>query len=69
MKSTPTIHSLPGIKRGKAGSGIYAQEQTTHVCYDLVKRLKTTKQGLPDELDQINDVKYMLDQNTLYSVR
>lgn len=33
--------------------------------YDLVKRLKTSKQGLPDELDQITDVKYMLDQNTL----
>lgn len=33
--------------------------------YDLVKRLKTTKQGLPEELDQVNDVKYMLDQNTL----
>ncbi|HEX5024461.1 MAG TPA: hypothetical protein VFV68_04280 [Agriterribacter sp.] len=33
--------------------------------FDLVKRLKTNKQELPEEFDQVTDVKYMLDENTL----
>ncbi|PWU03884.1 MAG: hypothetical protein C5B52_02645 [Bacteroidetes bacterium] len=33
--------------------------------YDLIKKLKVNKQELPDELDQVNDVTYMLDANTL----
>lgn len=33
--------------------------------FDLAKRLKTTKQLLPEEFDQVTDVKYMLNDNTL----
>lgn len=33
--------------------------------FDLTKRLKTSKQELPEEFDQVNDVKYMLNENTL----
>ena len=32
--------------------------------YDLLKRYKTIKQDIPD-FDQVQDMKYMLDKNTL----
>ncbi|MBX3242183.1 MAG: hypothetical protein KIT80_14430 [Chitinophagaceae bacterium] len=41
------------------------QNQLRMFVYDLVKRLKTSKQALPEEFQQVTDVKYMLDDNTL----
>ncbi len=45
---------------------VYSEENKINMfVYDLVNRLKLFKQQLPEELDQILDVKYMLDINTL----
>jgi hypothetical protein len=62
----PNYPQLAWDPKGEKLVVVYMKRNTLQMfVYDLVKRLKTTKQGLPEELDQVNDVKYMLDQNTL----
>ena len=62
----PNYPQLAWDPKGEKLAVVYMKRNTLQMfVYDLVKRLKTTKQGLPEELDQVNDVKYMLDQNTL----
>lgn len=62
----PTYPQLAWDPKGSKLVVVYMEKKTIRMfVYDLVKRLKTTKQALPDELDQVLDVKYMLDENTL----
>jgi len=45
---------------------IYGEEGKIKMfVYDLLNKMKTYKQELPDDLSQIQDAKYMLDNNTL----
>lgn len=62
----PNYPQLAWNPKGSKLVVVYMEKNKLRMfVYDLVKRLKTTKQGLPDELDQVMDVKYMLDENTL----
>ncbi|MBX2921819.1 MAG: hypothetical protein KF746_06490 [Chitinophagaceae bacterium] len=62
----PNYPQLAWDPKGSRLVVVYMKENKLRMfVYDLTKRLKRFKQGLPEELDQITDVKYMLDDNTL----
>lgn len=62
----PNYPQMAWDPKGSKLAVIYMEKNKPRMfIYDLVKRLKTFKQELPEEFDQVNDVKYMLDQNTL----
>ncbi len=62
----PNYPQLAWDPKGSKLVVVYSEKNKLKMfIYDLTKRLKTTKQELPEEFDQVNDVKYMLNDNTL----
>ncbi len=62
----PNYPQLAWDPKGTRLVVVYMKENKLRMfVYDLTKRLKTSKQTLPEEFQQVNDVKYMLDENTL----
>ena len=62
----PNYPQLAWDPKGSKLVVVYSEKNKLKMfVFDLTTRLKTFKQELPEEFDQVNDVKYMLDQNTL----
>lgn len=62
----PNYPQLAWDPKGTRLVVVYMQNNELRMfVYDLTKRLKTSKQALPEEFQQVTDVKYMLDENTL----
>ena len=62
----PNYPQLAWDPKGSKLVVVYSEKNKLKMfVFDLATRLKTFKQELPEEFDQVTDVKYMLDQNTL----
>lgn len=62
----PNYPQLAWDPKGSKLVVVYSEKNKLKMfVFDLTTRLKTFKQELPEEFDQVTDVKYMLDQNTL----
>jgi len=62
----PNYPQLAWDPKGSRLVVVYMEKNELRMfVYDLTKRLKTSKQALPEEFQQVMDVKYMLDDNTL----
>ncbi len=62
----PNYPQLAWDPKGTRLVVVYMQNNEIRMfVYDLTRRLKTSKQALPEEFQQVTDVKYMLDENTL----
>ncbi|HVZ57500.1 MAG TPA: hypothetical protein VG870_12620 [Chitinophagaceae bacterium] len=64
-EKNPNYPLLAWDNKGTRLAVLYSQEGRIHLfVYDVVNRIKTVKQELP-MFDQVQDMKYMLDANTL----